>query len=64
MNRYQYKVVRSYTGGCSASDKELSRLFSEGYEFVRASEVVENDHGKCNYIEYIVRKEVDNDNNN
>ena len=60
MAKYQYKVARSYTGGCTASDKELSRLFSEGYEFVRASEVVENDHGKCNYIEYIVRKEVDN----
>ena len=64
MNKYKYKVVRSYTGGCSASNKELSMLFSKGYEFVRASEVVENDSGKCNYIEYIVRKEVGNDNNN
>ena len=60
MAKYQYRVARSYTDGCTAKSEEISRLFSEGYEFVRASEVVENDHGKCNYIEYIVRKEVDN----
>ena len=59
MARYQYKVVRSYTDGCTARDKEITEAFASGYEFVRASEVVENDRGKCRYIEYIVRKEVD-----
>lgn len=39
----------------------LDRAFSEGFEFVRASEVVENGSGRCNYIEYIVRKELDFD---
>ena len=61
MAKYQYMVARSYTDGCTAKSEEISRLFSQGYEFVRASEVVENSSGKCNYIEYVVRKEINND---
>lgn len=57
MQKYKYKVVRSYTDGCSAEKKNLEKAFDDGYEFVRASELVENAHGKCNYIEYILRKE-------
>ena len=61
MAKYKYKVVRSYTDGCVTSEKDLVEVFDNGYEFVRASEVVENSKGKSNYIEYIVRKEVNND---
>ena len=57
MQKYQYKVVRSYTDGCALDKQELERAFKDGYEFVRASEVVENSNGRCNYIEYILRKE-------
>ena len=59
MPKYEYKVVRSYTDGCTLDRRELERAFKDGYEFVRASEVVENVHGKCNYIEYILRKEAE-----
>ena len=54
---YDYKVVRSYASGCAAGRDELSEAFNEGYEFVRASDIVKNDNGYSNYIEYIVRKE-------
>lgn len=53
----RYKVVRSYTSGNLTRTTELRQLFNEGYEFVRASEVVESSDG--NFIEYILRKEVD-----
>lgn len=61
MSKYEYRVVRSYTDGCSAKGKALENAFTEGFEFVRASEVVPNYTGKCDYIEYIVRKEVNNE---
>lgn len=53
----RYKVVRSYTSGNLTRTTELRQLFYEGYEFVRASEVVESSDG--NFIEYILRKEVE-----
>ena len=56
--KYEYKVVRSYTDGSKARSKDLVAAFSDGYEFVRASEVVKNSDGYCDYIEYILQKEV------
>lgn len=59
MSKYEYRVVRSYTDGCSAKNMYLDKAFSEGFEFVRASEVVSNSNGKGDYIEYIVRRKVE-----
>lgn len=56
----RYKVVRSYTSGNLSRSTELKQAFNDGYEFVRASEVVESSDG--NFIEYILRKEVGNEN--
>lgn len=57
---YIYKTVRSYTNNCDKLNKELIAAFKEGFEFVRASEVVKNSVGYCDYIEYILRKEIVN----
>lgn len=58
---YQYKTVRSYTNNCDTRNKDLIAAFNEGFEFVRASEVVNNQRGGyCDYIEYILRKEIVN----
>ena len=57
--KYQYKMVRSYTDGCEIKGTELHEAFALGYEFVRASELVNNNNGKCDYIEYILRREVE-----
>lgn len=57
---YIYKVVRTYDEG----DKMmwLEKAFNEGYEFVHASEHVEETLNRSTrrfgYIEYILRKEV------
>lgn len=56
-DNYKYIIVRSYTDGCKTQDSDLAKAFNDGYEFVRASEVVKNDCGFSNYIEYILRKE-------
>ena len=56
-DNYEYIVVRSYTDGCKTQDSDLAKAFSNGYEFVRASEAVKNDEGFSDYIEYILRKE-------
>ena len=56
--KYKYKVVRSYTEDSTAKSKDLVAAFDDGYEFVRASEVVKNSAGYCDYIEYILQKEV------
>lgn len=61
MVKYKYKVVRTY------DDKKttdiLTSAFDDGYEFVRASEYVpEVTHcgvRRYGYIEYILRKEVE-----
>lgn len=55
----KYRVVRSYTSGNLSRTTELKQAFFDGYEFVRASEVVESSDG--NFIEYILRKEVEVD---
>ena len=55
---YKYKLVRSYTDNCSVKEEEVVEAFNNGYEFFRASEVVKNGSGKCDYIEYILRKEI------
>ena len=52
--QYKYKMVRSYTKG-----KELNEAFNDGWEFVRASDLIKNTNGYCDYIEYILRKEVE-----
>lgn len=56
--KYRYKMVRSYTDGCKTAGNELDRAFYNGYEFVRASELVTNTNGKCDYIEYILRQQI------
>lgn len=55
---YKYKLVRSYTDNCSVREKEVVEALNNGYEFVRASEVVKNSGSNCDYIEYILRKEI------
>lgn len=58
---YIYRTVRSYTTNCDKKNTELINAFNEGFEFVRASEVVNNSNGGyCDYIEYILRKEIVN----
>lgn len=58
----KYKVVRSYDDGASPTDK-LQSAFDIGYEFVRASEYIpeatHNGTRRYGYIEYILKKEVD-----
>jgi len=62
MAKYEYKVVRTYDDGNDPTCK-LQSVFDIGYEFVRASEYVpEATHGerrRYGYIEYILRKEVE-----
>lgn len=55
---YIYKTVRSYTDNCTSANKELIKVLDNGFEFVRASEVVKNGSGNCDFIEYILRKEI------
>ena len=55
----KYKVVRSYGPDSMGQTKELQSAFDIGYEFVRASEYIEGLHGKAGYIEYILKKEVE-----
>ena len=55
---YIYKTVRSYTDNCEAQNRQLVFELKNGFEFVRASEVVKNSGNKCDYIEYILRKEI------
>ena len=58
---YKYRTVRSFTSNCKTSNYDLIAAFNEGFEFVRASEVVNNKSGGyCDYIEYILRKEIVN----
>ncbi len=57
---YIYKTVRSYTDNCKTQNSDLINAFKEGFEFVRASEVVNNSGSYCDYIEYILRKEIVN----
>lgn len=59
MVKYRYKVVRSYGPNSMGQSKELQSAFDIGYEFVRASEYIEGEHDKAGYIEYILRKEVE-----
>lgn len=56
--KYEYKVVRSYTDGTTSKSKDLVAAFNDGYEFVRASEVVKNSKDYGDYIEYILQKEI------
>ena len=64
MAKYKYKVVRTYDDSRIDSEMaELTRAFDDGYEFVRASEYIpEANHierRRYGYIEYILRKEVE-----
>lgn len=57
----KYKVVRTYDD--NRYETELQSAFDIGYEFVRASEyvpeAVHNGVRRYGYIEYILRREVD-----
>lgn len=57
--QYKYKMVRSFTSGNDISGKNLIEAFNDGWEFVRASDLIINTKGYCDYIEYILRKEVE-----
>lgn len=59
MAKYEYKVVRSYGPTSIGKTDELERAFRDGYGFVRASEYIEGSRDKAGYIEYILRKEVE-----
>ena len=64
MAKYKYKVVRTYDDGKHDSEMaELTSAFDDGYEFVRASEYIpeayHNGTRRYGYIEYILRKEVE-----
>ena len=57
----KYKVVRTYDD--NKTTELLKNAFDDGYEFVRASEYVpEASHNgvrRFGYIEYILKKEVE-----
>lgn len=59
---YDYRVIRTYDVGSRVCDlgsetEDLDKYFKAGYEFVRASELVQvAEFGSKSYIEYIVRK--------
>ena len=55
----QYKVVRSYGPNSVGKASDLEAAFRAGYQFERASEYIEGDHGSAGYIEYILYKEVE-----
>lgn len=64
MTKYKYKVVRTYDDSRTDSEMDnLTKAFDDGYEFVRASEYVpeasHNGRRRYGYIEYILRKEVE-----
>ena len=60
--KVRYKVVRSYNLVSSGGTKSLVDAFADGWEFVRASEYIPRD--SCvGFFEYILRKEVENENN-
>ena len=58
---YEYTVVRSFASGCTAKESDLLYALKNGWEVVRASEVVKNSHGYSDYIEYILRREKGGD---
>lgn len=58
----RYKVARSYTQSYPIGQLEISVALKDGWEFVRASEYVPKKGKNGGYIEYILRKEVGNEN--
>lgn len=54
---FKYIVERTY----DSKPDRLQRAFDNGYEFVRASEHIPETASRYGYIEYILRKEVQND---
>ncbi len=60
--KYKYRMVRSHTPNCYKPHDDLDAYLAAGYEFVRASEFIPLGDGKSGYIEYILRrKKEDND---
>ena len=59
---YKYTVVRSFVSGCTTRETDLLHALQNGWEVVRASELVKNSHGYSDYIEYILRREKGGDN--
>lgn len=63
MSKYKYKVVRNYGPGSHTGEDNLVKAFSEGWEFVRASDYIPDYISRdlthyYGYIEYILRKEI------
>lgn len=54
-----YKVVRSYAPNCATSLDDLDAAFYNGWQFVRASEFIPPQGKKVGYIEYILKKEIE-----
>lgn len=58
----RYKCVRSFNPNSATSKVPLDSAFKDGWEFVRASEYVPESGSYYGYIEYILRKEVEVEN--
>lgn len=59
---YKYRMVRSHTPNCYKPHDDLDTYLEAGYEFVNVSEFIPLGDGKSGYIEYILRrKKEDND---
>lgn len=59
----KYKVIRSFEYG-ETCEERLEKAFSEGWQFVRASEYIppylhSNGRKRIGYIEYILSKEIE-----
>ena len=60
----RYCVERSYSPGHGDGTRQVSKLFDNGWEFVSRSEFVPNHGGYLGYFEYILKKEVEVEDDN
>lgn len=60
----RYSVERSYSPGNGDGTRLLSKLFDDGWEFVSRSEFIPNRGGYLGYFEYILKKEVEVEDDN
>ena len=58
MEKFEYKVVRSYGPNSISKTKYLAEAFEEGHQFVRALEYIEGKGDEAGYIEYILKREI------
>lgn len=55
----RYKVVRSFAPNCGTSSGDLEKAFDDGWEFIRASELIPQQGNKVGYLEYVLKKEIE-----